>query len=131
MDEYYKDNQYENLLQIVKRMGVIKKAVYTSFGADDSIASIQLSKETLDELYDITNKLREYREPEEYYKAQNIYNQNSNSAQTVQNSRRIRPQNISNLTARTIEQNPGRLSKAISKAKAVFEKVKEKIHKER
>lgn len=126
MDEYYKDNQYENLLQIVKRMGVIKKAVYTSFGADDSIASVQLSKETLNELYDFTNRLREYREPEEYYR-----DQNSNSAQTVQNLRRIRPQNISNLTARTIEQNPGKLSKAISKAKAVFEKVKEKIHKER
>lgn len=123
MDEYYKDNQYENLLQIVKRMGVIKKAVYTSFGADDSIASVQLSGETLNELYDFTNRLREYREPEEYYRAQN-----SNSAQSGQNSRGIRPQNISNLTIRTIKQNPGMLSKAILKVKAVFKKIKEKIH---
>lgn len=139
MDEYDKDNQYSNFLSLVKNMGVMKKAVYTSFGADDSISSIQLSEEVLNNFNALASRMRDFREPVNnnvYTNPQmtstisNVGNTTTNRSTTnsaVRVRRTVSPQNISNSSIRAMNQNPGLLSKSISKAKEVIKSIKDGI----
>ena len=117
IDEYTRDGQLENLFKLTNNMGIIKKAVYTSFGGDTDRQALQNSKQALENFYDLANKMREYRD----------IGQTQNYHQTASNSYRITPENISDLTTRTVEQNPGEISKGLGKFRNIIKRIKERL----
>lgn len=139
MDEYDKDNQYENLLNLLTNMGIIKKAGYAAFGYDDR-AYIQDSQRALNDFNNLADRMREYRDIEGTINTsgmpsgQTVDETLANRAMNYQNrlnSFQTTPQEISALTSRTIAQNPGFLSRSIAKVKDVIKKIKNLFDKER
>lgn len=121
IEEYNKDGQIDNFYKIVDNMGIIKQAVYTSFGGDDNIMALQNSQRALEDFYSLTARMRDYRDIAEI----------SEQYSTVYNFQQITPQNITNLTTRTVEQNPGIISKGLDRIKGVIKKIKDRITGER
>lgn len=62
VDEYSRDEQMPSLMKEIKYMGYLKKAAYANFGQEDPV-HLRRSKEYLDNLKEVTTKMRDFREP--------------------------------------------------------------------
>lgn len=107
IEEYERDNQYSNLQKLVRKMGVIKKAVYTSFGCDNNMQALRNSENALNEFYNLANKMRDYRN--------NEFDTINNSNLENQNISRLTPRNINRLTQNCVKNKPGKLSQILRK----------------
>jgi hypothetical protein len=63
INEYVRDGQFENLITLGENMGIIKNAVYTSFGGDKDYDALRKSGGVLLEFLNLADRMRDTRDP--------------------------------------------------------------------